>query len=141
MNTVVPLTIEQSPPVGRPAPWTDRTVADGFDRAVNFIRTRTLDFPKPGAAPQPSWVSPIPNTFTLPETPQGNRVRRHRREVLDGAHSSALTRRWSSRDAGRRGAFGNVCLWTRYMQTYDYAHRPVSRIARTPTLDQTDPFG
>jgi Protein of unknown function (DUF1214) len=140
VNTVVPLTIDQLESVEPPEPWNDASVAAGFDRAVNFVRTRTLDFPKPGAAEQPGWISPIPNTFRAPETPQGIGY-----AATDAKYSMApyvlapdealvITGRWPE------AAFGNVCLWTRYMQTYDYAHRPVSRNRANTTVESDGSF-
>jgi hypothetical protein len=140
VNTVVPLDIQQAQAVGPPAPWTDETVAAGFDRAVNFVRTRTLDFPKPGEAQQPSWVSPIPNAFRAPETPQGIGYAATDAKysmapyVLGPDEALVITGRWPE------AAFGNVCLWTRYMQTYDYAHRPVSRNRANTALEPDGSF-
>ena len=140
VNTVVPLTIQQLHSVDPPDPWNDESVAAGFNRAINFVRTRTLDFPKPGEAPQPAWVSPIPNTFNAPETPQGIGY-----AATDAKYSMApyvlapdealvITGRWPD------AAFGNVCLWTRYMQTYDYAHRSVSRNRANTVLEPDGSF-
>ena len=36
--------------------------------------------------------------------------------------------------------FANVSLWTRYLQTYDYAHRPASRNRANTVLDDDGGF-
>jgi hypothetical protein len=140
VNTVVPLDIQQFQPVGPPAPWNDVSVAAGFDRVINFVRTRTLEFPKPGEAPQPSWISSAPNNFNAPQTPQGIGYAATDAKysmapyVLGPDEALVITGRWPD------AAFGNVCLWTRYMQTYDYAHRPVSRNRANTTLEPDGSF-
>jgi hypothetical protein len=36
--------------------------------------------------------------------------------------------------------FANVCLWNRYLQTFDYAHRPVSRNRANTALEPDGSF-
>ncbi len=36
--------------------------------------------------------------------------------------------------------FGNVTLWTRFLQTYDYAHRPCGRNRANTTLEPDGSF-
>ncbi|MDQ1459738.1 MAG: hypothetical protein QOI08_1222, partial [Actinomycetota bacterium] len=64
VNRLVPLTIETLVPVGSavgpPAPWDDASVAAGWRRVSAFVRSRTLDQPKPGERVQPTWVSTTP---------------------------------------------------------------------------------
>ncbi len=68
-NRIVPLTIDPVEPVGPPAPWDDASVAAGLRRVSSFVRSRTLDQPKPGERVQPTWVSTTPNVFPPPELP------------------------------------------------------------------------
>ena len=134
-NRHVPLTIDPVDPPGPPAPWTDASVAAGWRRAAAFVRGRTLDQPKPGEREQPSWVSSTPNVFPPPELPGTFAF-----AAADAAYSMApyllapdealvVTGRWPE------CRFANVSLWTRYLQTYDYAHRPASRNRASTTLE------
>jgi hypothetical protein len=137
---LVPLTIEPVEPIGPPPPWDDASVAAGLRRVVRFVRGRTLDQPKPGERVQPTWVSTTPNVFPPPELP-GNFAF----AAADAAYSMApyllgpkealvMTGRWPV------CRFANVSLWNRYLQTYDYVHRPVSRNRANTTLDADGSF-
>jgi hypothetical protein len=134
-NRLVPLVMEALDPVGPPAPWDDAMVAAGWRRAANFLRSRTLDQPKPGEREQPTWVSTTPNEFPPPELPGTFAF-----AATDAAYSMApymlapdealvMTGSWP------RCRFANVSLWTRYLQTYDYAHRPAGRNRVNTTLE------
>jgi hypothetical protein len=107
-------------------PPDDATVAAGFRRVARYVRTRSLEQPKPGDGDQPGFVSREPNQFPKPVTP-GN----HALAAVDAAYSMApyvlgpdealvMTGRWPSCRCA------NVSLWNRHLQTYDYAHRRVS---------------
>ena len=74
----------------------------------------------------PPFVSIVPNQFPKPIMPGDFGL-----AAFDAAYSMApyvigpddalvVTGRWPA------CRFGNVCLWTRQMQTYDYANRQVS---------------
>jgi hypothetical protein len=139
-NRIVPLTIEPlDPPPPGPRP-DDASVAAGLRRVVNFVRGRTLAQPKPGEREQPSWVSTTPNLFPKPELP-GNFAF----AAADAAYSMApyalgpdeallMTGRWPVCQ------FANVSLWNRYLQTYDYAHRAVSRNRASTVLEDDGSF-
>jgi hypothetical protein len=139
-NRMVPLAIEpiETPPA--PAPWDDASVAAAWRRVVHFVRGRTLDQPKPGEREQPSWVSTTPNEFPPPELPGSFAF-----AAADAAYSMApyalgpdealvITGRWP------RCRFANVALWNRYLQTYDYVHRPVSRNRANTELEPDGSF-
>jgi hypothetical protein len=139
-NRHVPLVIELLTPTGPPPAPDDTSVADGLRRAARFLRSRTLDQPKPGEREQPSWVSTVPNVFPPPELP-GNFAF----AAADAAYSMApyvlapdetlvITGRWPECQ------FANVVLWNRYLQTFDYAHRPVSRNRANTTLEPDGSF-
>jgi hypothetical protein len=139
-NRHVPLSIEPLYPVGPPAPWNDASVAAALRRVARFVRGRTLDQPKPGEREQPSWVSTTPNVFPPPELP-GNFAF----AAADAAYSMApyalapdealvITGRWPICQ------FANVSVWNRYLQTYDYAHRPVSRNRANTVLEPDGSF-
>src|SRR5262245_49341087 len=138
-NRRVPLVIESLTPVGPPAPG-DESVAAGLRRAAKFLRSRTLEQPKTGEREQPSWVSTTPNVFPQPELP-GNFAF----AAADAAYSMApyvlgpeealvITGRWPECQ------FANVALWNRYLQTFDYAHRTVSRNRANTTLEPDGSF-
>ena len=84
-NRLVPLTIDPVDPVGPPAPWDDASVAAGWRRVTAFVRSRTLDQPKPGERVQPTWVSTTPNVFPPPELPGTFAFAAADAAVLDGA--------------------------------------------------------
>jgi len=137
VNRSVPLTIEAVAPVEPPAPWDDASVAAGWRRVTAFVRSRTLEQPKPAERVQPTWVSTTPNVFPQPELP-GNFAF----AAADAAYSMApyllgpdealvVTGRWP------KCRFASVALWTRYLQTYDYAHRPAS-LNRASTTSEPD---
>ena len=139
-NRIVPLVIEPvDPPPPAPRP-DDASVAAGIRRVANFVRGRTLDQPKQGEREQPSWVSTTPNVFPKPEVP-GNFAF----AAADAAYSMApyalapdealaITGRWPVCQ------FANVALWNRYLQTYDYSHRTVSRNRANTELEEDGSF-
>jgi hypothetical protein len=116
-------------PLGSPAPLpppTDASVAAGLRRVIRYVRSRSLEMPKPGEAVQPEFVSQMPNTFP-PPVPPGD----HPLAAADASYSMApyllgpdealvMTGRWPECRCA------NVSLWNRHLQTYDYAHRQVS---------------
>jgi hypothetical protein len=139
-SKVVPLDIEVLEPVGPPGPWDDAAVAGGYRRVARFVRSRTLDQPKPGEREQPSWVSQTPNEFPPPEVPGDFAF-----AAFDAAYTMApyvlgpdealvMTGRWPE------CAFANVSVWTRYLQTYEYLHRPGGRNRANTTLEPDGSF-
>lgn len=135
VNKVVPLTIEMLEPVGPSPGWDDGAVAAGYRRAANFLRSRTLEQPKPGEQEQPTWVGTTPNELPQPEVPGEFAF-----AAADAAYSMApyllgpdealvMTGRWPE------CAFANVSVWTRYLQTYEYAYRPGGRNRANTTLE------
>ncbi len=139
-NLRVPLSIEPLEAVAPPAPWDDASVAAGWRRVAAFLRNRTLEQAKPGEREQPTWVSTTPNVFPPPEMPGSFAF-----AAFDAAYSMApyllgpdealvITGRWP------RCRFANVSLWNRYLQTYDYAHRPASRNRANTVLEADGRF-
>ncbi|MDQ1521551.1 MAG: hypothetical protein QOI55_2624 [Actinomycetota bacterium] len=139
-NRHVPLAIQPVDSVPAPARWDDASVAAALRRVVHFVRGRTLDQPKPGEREQPSWVSTTPNVFPPPELPGTFAF-----AAADAAYSMApyalapdealvITGRWP------QCRFGSVCVWTRYLQTYDYVNRPVSRNRANTALEPDGTF-
>jgi hypothetical protein len=118
-------------------PPDDATVAAGLRRVANYVRSRSLEQPKPGEADQPAFVSREPNQFPKPVTPGT-----HALAAADAAYSMApyvlgpdealvITGRWPTCRCA------NVSLWNRHLQTYDYAHRRVS-FNRAQTKPEAD---
>jgi hypothetical protein len=119
-----------------PAP-DDASVAAGLRRVEHYVRSRSIDQPKPGEAGQPAFVSREPNRFPAP-VPPGD----HALAAADAAYSMApyvlgpdealvMTGRWPVCRCA------SVTLWNRHLQTYDYAHRRVS-LNRAQTEVGTD---
>lgn len=140
-NRVVPLRIELvDPPAGPPARPDDASVAAGYRRVVRFLRGRTLEQPKTGEREQPSWVSTTPNQFPPPELPGDFAF-----AAADAAYSMAPYALAPDEALVIRGrwpecVFGSVALWNRYLQTYDYAHRQVSRNRANTALEPDGSF-
>jgi hypothetical protein len=120
------LEIELVEPVEALPPPSDDSVAEGLRRVARYVRSRSLEQPKPGEADQPAFVSNEPNSFP-PPIPPGD----HALAAKDAAYSMSLyllgpdealvvTGRWPECRCA------NVSLWNRHLQTYDYAHRQVS---------------
>ncbi|HYL53309.1 MAG TPA: DUF1214 domain-containing protein [Acidimicrobiia bacterium] len=129
--------LEDLPPLPPPS---DASVAAGFRRVERYLRSRSLEQPKPGEGDQPAFVSREPNAFPQPVTP-GN----HALAAFDAAYSMApyvlgpdealvITARWPECRCA------NVTLWNRHLQTYDYAHRRVSLNRAQTTLDPDGSF-
>ena len=124
-SIVIPLTIELVDPVGPPPRPDDASIAAGINRMTTFLRGRTIDQPPRGSVPLPSWVGLTPNEFPKPEAPGDLAF-----AAFDAAYSMApyylgpdealvITGRWPE------CRFANVCLWNRFLQTYDFLHRQV----------------
>ncbi len=121
------LSIECLNPAGTPPPASDDSVAAGIERVCNFLRSRTLGMPPMANNPvQPAFVSLVPNDFPAPVPPGDFGL-----AAFDAHYSMApfflgpdealvVTGRWPE------CRFANVCLWNRFQQTFDYAHRHAS---------------
>lgn len=128
---------ESAPAPPRPD---DRSVSEGIHRVINFVRSRTLDMGPPGTRQQPPFVSIEPNRFP-PPTPPGDFAL----AATDAAYSMApfvlgpeealvINGRWP------KCRFASVALWTRYLQTFDYANRQVSLNRAQTVLDADGNF-
>jgi hypothetical protein len=134
------LEIELVNPLAPLGPPTDASVAEGFRRVTRYVRSRSLEMPKPGEADQPAFVSSEPNSFP-PPIPPGD----HALAAADAAYSMSLyllgpdealvvTGRWPECRCA------NVSLWNRHLQTYDYAHRQVSLNRAQTSLEADGSF-
>ena len=126
--------VEPLPPLPRPS---DDSVAEGLRRVATYVRSRSLEQPKPGEAEQPAFVSEELNVFPRPVAPGD-----HPLAASDASYSMAayvlgpdealvVTARWPECRCA------NVTLWNRHLQTYDYAHRQVS-LNRAQTQTEAD---
>ncbi len=131
---VIPLSIELAEPAGPPPTWDDARVAAAIRRVVNYVRGKTVEAPKPGEL-RPDWVSTVPNVFNPPEVPGDLAF-----SAFDAAYAMApyvlgphealvITSTWP------KCRFANVVLWNRFLQTYDYANRPVWRNRANTAVD------
>jgi len=137
---VVPLTIDPLDQLGPPAPWDDVSIAAGIRRVTNYLRGRTIDQPRRDPANLPPWVGTVPNVFPKPERPGDLSL-----SAFDAAYSSGpyalgpdealvITGRWPT------CRFASVDLWNRFLQTYDYVHRPVGRNRANTVLEADGSF-
>ena len=134
------LDIEPLEPGAPPAAPDDTSVATGIRRAARFVKSRTLSQPPMANAEQPPFVSIVPNRFPQPVTPGDFGL-----AAFDAAYSMApyvigpddalvITGRWPACRCA------NVSLWTRHMQTFDYASRSVSLNRAQTTLEPDGSF-
>jgi hypothetical protein len=123
-----------------PPPPNDADVAAGIERVAKFVRSRTLEMGPPGSRVQPAFVSTTPNEFPQPVKPGDFAL-----AAADAAYSMApfvlgpdealvMTGRWPLCRCA------NVSLWNRHMQTFDFAHRPVSLNRRQTVADADGRF-
>ena len=122
---------------GVPAAPTDETVSAGIRRVCNAIHGRTLGMPPMANGVLPTFVSLTPNEFPPPQPPGDFGL-----AAFDAHYSMApffigldealvITGRWPD------CRFGNVCLWNRFQQTFDFRSRSVS-LNRTQTVLESD---
>jgi len=133
----VPLHIERIGASGPPPRPDDASIAAGIRRVATFLRGRTVDQPPRDPSNLPSWVGLVPNVFPPPEAPGDLAF-----AAFDAAYSVStyslapdealvVTGRWPE------CRFANVCLWNRYLQTYDFLHRRVG-LNRSNTVLEPD---
>lgn len=134
------LAIEVLGPLDPPPPPDDGSVAAGLRRVARYVRSRSLEMPRPGEGDPPAFVSREPNVFPDP-VPPGT----HALAAADAAYSMApyvlgpdealvITARWP------QCRCANVSLWNRHMQTYDYANRRVSLNRAQTAVDDDGTF-
>ena len=126
----IPLSIEPVIDPGPPPVWTpeeqDRRVAASIQRVIHFVRGDTIDQPPRKPDEQPSWVSITPNVFNPPEKPGDMAF-----SAMDIAYTMAPYLLGPDQALVMTGRFpecrfANVCLWNRYIQSYDYNNRTIS---------------
>lgn len=136
----LPITVETLEPPGPAARPTDASIAESIryvaqwlDRSVN-PPAQDMSFP---------WVSKIPNQFPPPDINGGNEDIGY--AALDNVYSMApfvlkpdqaliIRGRWP------KCRFGNVVLWNRFLQTFDFRFRTVSRNRKQTTPEEDGSF-
>ena len=125
-------------PAAAPPPRpSDATVAAGIRRVAGLVRELTVDRPPTGQSEPRSWISRVPNVFPPPDRPGDLGL-----AAFDAAYAMApfvlgpdealvIRARWP------QCRYGNLCLWNRHLQTFDYASRPVS-LNRAQTVADAD---
>jgi len=120
--SITVLNLKEPPPIPG-----DAEVAAGIRRAAQFVRTRTIGMPPMAeTAEKVPFLSIVPNQFPQPVLPGDMGL-----AAIDAAYSMApyylapdealvVTGRWPE------CRMANVCLWTRFQQTYDYKNRRAS---------------
>ncbi len=136
----VPLEIEALEAAPPAPPADDASIAAGLRRVVNFVRSRTLEMPRPGEREQPPFVSTTPNDFPPPVKPGDFGL-----AAADAAYSMAPYLIGPDQALVIRGRWpdcrcANVSLWNRHMQTYDYSTRRVSLNRKQTVLDDDGGF-
>jgi len=125
---------------GIPTPPDDESVAAGIRRVCNAVRSRTLDMPPLASGEMPAFMAITPNQFPQPQTPGNFGL-----SAFDAHYCMApffigedealiITGRWPD------WRFGNVCLWNRFQQTYDYTSRSTSLNRTQTTLEEDGTF-
>jgi hypothetical protein len=118
----------------------DARIAAGIRRVSNFVRGRTLEQPPPGQRPQPPFVSTTPNQFPKPIKPgdfafaAADAAYSMAPYLLGPDHALVMTGRWPTCRCA------NVCLWNRWMQTYDYSHRTAGLNRKQTRLEKDGSF-
>ena len=128
-------------PVATPPPRpSDATVAAGIRRVAALVRELTVDRPPTGQSQPRSWISRVPNQFPTPGKPGDLGL-----AAFDAAYAMApfllgpdealvIRARWP------QCRYGNVCLWNRHLQTFDYASRSISLNRAQTTADPDGRF-
>jgi hypothetical protein len=134
------LEIATADPTPAPAAPNDASIARGIRRVARFVASRTLGQPPMANATPRPFVSIVPNQFPKPVPPAD-----HGLAAFDAAYSMApyliapehalvISARWP------KCRCANVSLWTRFLQTYDYANRQSSRNRAQTKLDADGSF-
>ena len=123
-----------------PPPPNDESVSAGIRRVCTMVRARTLEMPQLAGADSPGFVSSTPNLFPQPQPPGDFGL-----AAFDAHYSMAIfvlapdealvmTGKWPD------CRFGNVCLWNRFQQTFDYMNRGVSLNRKQTEADEDGRF-
>ena len=122
----VPMTIEPVEMTEPPLPYDDATMARKLEAVARYMTGHTIDRPPPSPESSPSWFSLVPNELPTPEIWQN----------ADGGGFGAVDNAYAAAPffLGKDQAlvmegrlpecrYANVCLWNRFLQTFDYRYR------------------
>lgn len=134
----VPMSIEVLDPGPPPPTPSDASIAAQIRNVTKHFRSRSLDQPMPD--PMPTWVSFTPNVFSQPLKPGSMAY-----AAADAAYTQApyaiapdealvITGRWPT------CRIGNVTVWNRYLQSYDYLNRQISLNRKQTVLNEDGSF-
>ena len=134
----VPMHIEVLDPGPPPPTPDDASIAAQIRAVTKHFRSRSLDQPMPD--PMPTWVSFTPNKFSQPLKPGSMAY-----AAADAAYTQApyaiapdealvITGRWP------KCRIGNVTVWNRYLQSYDYLNRQISLNRKQTVLEPDGSF-
>ena len=107
---------------------------------INFVRGDTLDQPPRKPEEQPSWVSTTPNVFNPPEKPGDLAF-----SAMDIAYTMAPYVIGPDQALVMTGRFpecrfANVCLWNRFIQSFDFNNRRISLNRKQTVLEPDGSF-
>ncbi|MBW2421959.1 MAG: DUF1214 domain-containing protein [Deltaproteobacteria bacterium] len=136
----VPLVIEPLEPPAPAPPPTDASVAASIRRVTQWLDKSVNPL---GQDMTFSWVSKVPNQLPAPSLDSGNEDIGY--AALDNVYSMApfllkphqalvIRGRWP------KCRFANIVLWNRFLQTFDYRYRTVSRNRKQTTLEKDGSF-
>lgn len=118
---------------------TPQTVARDIRRIGNFLRGLTLDMAA-NTGPKPPFMSTVPNQFNPPAGMQAGGY--GAADIVNQMAPYALQPDQALVIEGRLPTcrFANFMLWNRFLQTYDYSHRPVSLNRKQMHIDSDGSF-
>jgi len=139
----VRLRIDRLDDPGKPAPFTDATMAARLRAVRDFMRGNTLGMPAPGQGPELAFVSRVPNVLPRPASFGSSGVAAWGAVDIHYAMAPYLLQ---SDEAlvmeGRLPAcrFANVMLWNMHMQTLEYRFHRTSLNRKQMTLGPDGSF-
>jgi hypothetical protein len=129
MQLHIPLSIEPLEDPGPPPRPDDAAIAERIRAVANYVRGATLDQPQPDPKKLPPFVSLVPNTLGKPTkwNPKDGGF-----GAVDNAYSMGPFLLEPDQALLIEGhmpkcRFANVMLWNRYLQTFEYPLRTISR--------------
>lgn len=143
-SNYVPMTIAPLVDPGSPPAWSpegiDASTTASIQRVINFIKSETLDQPPRKPEEQPGFVSTTPNVFNPPEKPGDLAF-----SAMDIAYAMCPYVVGPDQALVMTGRFpecrfANVCLWDRYIQSYDFNNRSVSLNRKQTQLEADGSF-
>ena len=135
----IPLSIEPVKDPGPPLPPDDAEMARRIRLAAGFVRQATLGMPPRPPSQQPPWASSVPNQLGPPSAAGEGEGDKTAWGAVDNSYSMGpylLKPDEALLIEGRlpRCSFANLVLWNRWMMSYEFRSRSVSRNRRQMSL-------